>query len=54
MSGLKRLDDDWLRTDPARARVEIVKHRSGGLTLLSRPSIAGDRRAPCRFHAPNP
>jgi site-specific DNA recombinase len=47
MTKLERLDD-LLRTDPARARVEIAKHLDGDLTLVPRPSIASERRVEIR------
>jgi DNA invertase Pin-like site-specific DNA recombinase len=47
MAKLERLDH-LLRTDPARARVEIAKHLDGDLTLLPRPGGAGERRAEIR------
>jgi hypothetical protein len=44
-----RLQPAWVRTklqrDPQRAKVEILKHLSGDLMILPRPSPAGEWRA---------
>jgi site-specific DNA recombinase len=41
---LERLDE-LMKRDPARARIEIVKHLDGDLIIAPRPSRAGERRA---------
>jgi len=41
---LDRLDQ-LIREQPIRARIEILKHLDGDLTIAPRPSLAGERRA---------
>ena len=50
MTKLERLDE-WLRRDPQRAKVEILKHLDGDLVIVPRPSITGERRAEIRGRA---
>ncbi len=37
--------EDLLATDRARAKIAIVKHLDGELTIFPQPSLAGERRA---------
>ena len=37
--------EELLAQDPARAKIEIMKHLDGELTISPRPSMAGERRA---------
>jgi len=37
--------EEVLAQDPARAKIEIMKHLDGELTISPRPSMAGERRA---------
>ncbi len=50
LAKLQRLDE-LLGRDPIRAKVEIAKHLAGDLSLLPRPSLAGERRAEIRGRA---
>jgi hypothetical protein len=40
---LERLDE-WLRRDPQRAKVEVLKHLDGDLVIVPKPSTTGEQR----------